>query len=61
VPKLFIDKEEWGPALYEFSIGVEIMLAFVFLLGYGATVAEPALEILGGEVERYVCSRVLVS
>lgn len=52
VPKLFISKEDgWGPALYEFNVGVEIMLAFTFLLGYGATVAEPALDILGSEVE----------
>jgi len=52
VPKLFITKENvWGPALFDFYTGVNILFFFVFLLGYGATVAEPALEILGGEVE----------
>jgi hypothetical protein len=52
VPKLFISKEDgWGPALYDYEAGVNVMFAFAFLLGYGATVAEPALEILGSEVE----------
>eukprot|EP01127_Copromyxa_protea_P023628 TRINITY_DN8923_c0_g1_i1.p1 TRINITY_DN8923_c0_g1~~TRINITY_DN8923_c0_g1_i1.p1 ORF type:complete len:666 (+),score=85.12 TRINITY_DN8923_c0_g1_i1:48-2045(+) len=51
VPKLFVENETWGEALYTDSIGIEIMLAFAFLLGYGATVAEPALDIMGSEVE----------
>eukprot|EP01127_Copromyxa_protea_P018877 TRINITY_DN6025_c0_g1_i1.p1 TRINITY_DN6025_c0_g1~~TRINITY_DN6025_c0_g1_i1.p1 ORF type:complete len:657 (-),score=105.71 TRINITY_DN6025_c0_g1_i1:1770-3740(-) len=52
VPSLFITKDDaWGPALYDYSTGVNILFAFVFFLGYGATVAEPALDIMGSEVE----------
>jgi len=52
VPRLFIDKPiAWGRALYNWDVGIQIMLVLAFFLGYGATVAEPALEILGSEVE----------
>eukprot|EP01126_Amoeba_proteus_P057172 TRINITY_DN7259_c0_g1_i4.p1 TRINITY_DN7259_c0_g1~~TRINITY_DN7259_c0_g1_i4.p1 ORF type:complete len:544 (-),score=113.48 TRINITY_DN7259_c0_g1_i4:344-1975(-) len=51
VPKLFIDTVQYGPAMYSFDSGITLVLVFSFFLGYGATVAEPALEILGSEVE----------
>jgi len=37
--------------LYEYGIGIAIAVAFVWLLGLGATMAEPALNALGMTVE----------
>lgn len=38
--------------LYWFSLGIAITILFAFLLGFGATIAEPALNALGLTVER---------
>lgn len=40
-----------GAPLYPFVIGVCLLLVFAFGLGYGATVAEPALNAMGMTVE----------
>ncbi|MFQ5677823.1 MAG: DUF1538 domain-containing protein, partial [bacterium] len=37
--------------LYVYSVGVSISLAFAWILGFGATLAEPALNALGQTVE----------
>lgn len=37
--------------LYPWSIGIGIALAFAWILGFGATIAEPALNALGNTVE----------
>ncbi|WP_024852076.1 DUF1538 domain-containing protein [Hydrogenovibrio kuenenii] len=38
--------------LYWFSLGILIVMLFAFFLGFGATMAEPALNALGATVER---------
>lgn len=38
--------------LYWFTLGIAIVLLFAFFLGFGATMAEPALNALGMTVER---------
>ncbi len=40
-----------GSPLYDFTLGICIALAFAWLLGFGATLAEPALNALGMTVE----------
>ena len=40
-----------GEALYPYPIGIGLTLAFAATLGYGATVAEPALNAMGVTVE----------
>lgn len=40
-----------GSPLYWFTLGIGIALVFAFLLGFGATLAEPALNALGQTVE----------
>ncbi len=40
----------WGQAKYSL-IGIFVVLFFAFLMGYGATLAEPALNTLGATVE----------
>ena len=40
-----------GDALYPYVLGVSLLLFFSFGLGYGATVAEPALNAMGITVE----------
>ncbi len=37
--------------IYSWSMGITIVLVFAFILGFGATVAEPALNALGKTVE----------
>lgn len=39
------------PALYSVDVGKIIVLVFGLLLGYGATLAEPAFNVLGAQVE----------
>jgi hypothetical protein len=36
-----------GAPLYEFGVGLTLALAFAWFLGFGATIAEPALSALG--------------
>jgi hypothetical protein len=52
VPAAFttIDMVENSP-LYTYNFGIFIALAFAWLLGFGATLAEPALNALGSTVE----------
>ena len=52
VPAAFtsIDMVENSP-LYPYNFGIFIALAFAWLLGFGATLAEPALNALGSTVE----------
>lgn len=38
--------------LYWFSLGIAITIVFAFILGFGATIAEPALNALGLTVEK---------
>ncbi len=52
IPAAFTDIEAIkGSPLYWFSLGIGITLAFAFILGFGATLAEPALNALGLTVE----------
>jgi len=41
-----------GTPLYVYAVGLVLSLAFAFGLGYGATVAEPALNALGATAQR---------
>jgi len=52
VPWAFSPHWETGaPALYPFALGIAATLGFAFLVGFGATVAEPALNAMGMTVE----------
>ena len=52
VPAAFITLENVkGSPLYAYSIGVFIAVFFAWILGFGATLAEPALNALGQTVE----------
>ena len=52
VPAAFTELETVkGSPLYMMSLGLFIALAFAWLLGFGATLAEPALNALGQTVE----------
>ncbi len=52
VPAAFITLENVkGSPLYAYSVGVFIALFFAWILGFGATLAEPALNALGQTVE----------
>ena len=52
VPAAFIPLESVeGSPLYTYSLGVSIALLFAWILGFGATLAEPALNALGETVE----------
>ena len=41
-----------GSPLYRYAVGVSIALAFAWVLGFGATIAEPALNALGVTAEQ---------
>ena len=52
VPWAFSPHWQTGaPALYPFALGIAMTLLFAFMVGYGATVAEPALNAMGMTVE----------
>jgi len=52
VPWAFSPHWQTGePALYPFALGIAVTLAFAFMVGYGATIAEPALNAMGMTVE----------
>lgn len=52
VPWAFSPNRETGaPPLYPRSLGITMTLIFAFCIGYGATVAEPALNAMGLTVE----------
>ena len=52
VPTAFMEVEGAPAApLYEFPVGLTLALVFAWLLGFGATVAEPALSALGMTAE----------
>jgi hypothetical protein len=52
VPWAFSPHWQTGePPLYPFVLGVALTLLFAFMVGYGATVAEPALNAMGMTVE----------
>lgn len=52
VPWAFSPHWQTGaPALYPFALGIAVTLVFAFLVGYGATIAEPALNAMGTTVE----------
>ena len=40
-------KETGAPALYPYALGITMTMVFAFVVGYGATVAEPALNAMG--------------
>jgi len=40
-----------APPLYPYALGIAMTLVFAFVIGYGATVAEPALNAMGITVE----------
>lgn len=40
-----------APPLYPYALGITMTLIFAFVIGYGATVAEPALNAMGMTVE----------
>jgi len=53
IPAAFISIEAIADSpLYWFSLGIAITILFAFILGFGATIAEPALNALGLTVER---------
>jgi hypothetical protein len=57
IPLAFVDIAPWGEdtiqkALFDGVTGKIIAIAFAFFLGYGATLAEPALNALGDTVEK---------
>lgn len=52
LPSAFARVENVAPApLYNFYVGLSIALLFAWLLGYSATMAEPALAAMGATVE----------
>ena len=52
VPWAFSENRETGaPPLYPFALGIGLTLTFAFAIGFGATVAEPALNAMGMTVE----------
>lgn len=52
VPWAFAPHRETGaPPLYPYALGITMTLVFAFVIGYGATVAEPALNAMGMTVE----------
>jgi len=52
VPWAFSPHWQTGaPALYPFALGIAVTLLFAFTVGYGATIAEPALNAMGMTVE----------
>ncbi|WP_291995501.1 DUF1538 domain-containing protein [Candidatus Accumulibacter sp. ACC003] len=52
VPWAFSPHRETGaPPLYPYALGIAMTLAFAFAIGFGATVAEPALNAMGMTVE----------
>jgi hypothetical protein len=52
VPWAFSPHRDTGaPALYPFALGIAMTLTFAFAIGFGATVAEPALNAMGMTVE----------
>lgn len=52
VPWAFSPHRETGaPPLYPYALGITMTLIFAFVIGYGATVAEPALNAMGMTVE----------
>ncbi len=53
LPAAFVEVEGVAQSpLYWFGLGIGIALIFSFALGFGATLAEPALNVLGETVER---------
>jgi hypothetical protein len=52
VPWAFSPNRVTGePALYPYALGITMTMLFAFVIGYGATVAEPALNAMGITVE----------
>ena len=53
VPAAFVNLEaiKDSPLFDSRALGIGVSLAFIFILGYGATLAEPALNALGRTVE----------
>ncbi|MEK7244450.1 MAG: DUF1538 family protein, partial [Pseudomonadota bacterium] len=51
LPSAFVASAVTGEALYPYWIGLVLVLAFAFLVGFGATMAEPALSAMGITVE----------
>ena len=51
LPTAFVVSSGAGDALYPYWIGLVLVLAFAFLVGFGATMAEPALSAMGMTVE----------
>lgn len=54
IPAAFVDIQNNGTlieAIYPYSIGLLLAFVFAFVLGFGATLAEPALNALGMTVE----------
>jgi hypothetical protein len=51
LPSAFVAAAEAAEALYPYWVGLLLVLAFAFLVGFGATMAEPALSAMGLTVE----------
>lgn len=52
VPWAFSEHRDTGaPPLYPFALGITMTLVFAFCIGFGATIAEPALNAMGMTVE----------
>ena len=53
VPSAFMEVNSVeGSPIYEFIVGLVVVLAFAWFLGFGATLAEPALNALGVTTEK---------
>ncbi|MBM3564920.1 MAG: DUF1538 domain-containing protein [Alphaproteobacteria bacterium] len=51
LPIAFVGPDGEGAGLYPYWVGIMIALTFAFLVGFGATMAEPALNAMGVTVE----------
>ena len=51
LPAAFIGPDGVGSGLYPYWFGMTLAIGFAFLIGFGATVAEPALNAMGVTVE----------
>lgn len=51
LPSAFVAAAEATEALYPYWVGLLLVLAFAFVVGFGATMAEPALSAMGMTVE----------
>ena len=54
-------RETGAPYFYPFALGITMTLVFAFSIGYGAAMAEPALNAMGTTVENLTRRRQLAN